>query len=189
MALRLNGSTSGYVELDAPAVAGTTALTLPATAGTVATQAYADTAVANRTFDSSVFVNTSNGYGSTNDKIRRFTNIVRNSGSDITYADSATLGASFTINTTGMYSISFGDQFSSIAWTGLSLNSTQLTSDISTINVANILSTSYTPAANTTAVSTFSGYLTAGDVVRAHTGGTASGNNPQLAMFAIARVG
>jgi hypothetical protein len=29
MALRLNGSTSGYVELDAPAVAGTTALTLP----------------------------------------------------------------------------------------------------------------------------------------------------------------
>lgn len=44
MALRLNGSTSGYVELDAPAVAGITALTLPATAGTVATQAYADTA-------------------------------------------------------------------------------------------------------------------------------------------------
>ena len=44
MALRLNGSTSGYVELDAPAVAGTTALTLPDTSGTVATQAYADTA-------------------------------------------------------------------------------------------------------------------------------------------------
>jgi hypothetical protein len=46
MALRLNGSTSGYVELDAPAVAGTTALTLPATSGTVATQAYVDTAEA-----------------------------------------------------------------------------------------------------------------------------------------------
>ena len=44
MTLRLNGSTSGYVELDAPAVAGTTALTLPDTSGTVATQAYADTA-------------------------------------------------------------------------------------------------------------------------------------------------
>jgi hypothetical protein len=36
MTLRLNGSTSGYVELDAPAVAGTTAITLPATSGTVA---------------------------------------------------------------------------------------------------------------------------------------------------------
>jgi len=46
MALRLNGSTSGYVELDVPAVAGTTALTLPATSGTVATQAYVDTAEA-----------------------------------------------------------------------------------------------------------------------------------------------
>jgi hypothetical protein len=46
MALRLNGSTSGYVELDAPAVAGTTALTLPATSGTVATTAYVDTAEA-----------------------------------------------------------------------------------------------------------------------------------------------
>lgn len=46
MTLRLNGSTSGYVELDAPAVAGTTALALPATSGTVATQAYVDTAEA-----------------------------------------------------------------------------------------------------------------------------------------------
>lgn len=44
MTLRLNGSTSGYVELDAPAVAGTSALTLPASSGTVATTAYADTA-------------------------------------------------------------------------------------------------------------------------------------------------
>jgi hypothetical protein len=36
MTLRLNGSTSGYIEIDAPAVAGTTALTFPATTGTVA---------------------------------------------------------------------------------------------------------------------------------------------------------
>ena len=46
MALRLNGSTSGYVELDAPAVAGTSALTLPASSGTLATTAYVDTAEA-----------------------------------------------------------------------------------------------------------------------------------------------
>jgi hypothetical protein len=36
MTLRLNGSTSGYVELDAPAAAGTTSITLPATSGTLA---------------------------------------------------------------------------------------------------------------------------------------------------------
>ena len=33
MSLRLNGSTSGYVEIDAPAVAGTTSITIPATTG------------------------------------------------------------------------------------------------------------------------------------------------------------
>jgi hypothetical protein len=36
MTIRLNGSTSGYVEIDAPAVAGTGALTLPTGTGTIA---------------------------------------------------------------------------------------------------------------------------------------------------------
>ena len=36
MTLRLNGSTSGYVEIDAPAVAGTSVLTLPTGTGTIA---------------------------------------------------------------------------------------------------------------------------------------------------------
>ena len=35
MTLRLNGSTSGYAEIDAPAVAGTTVLTLPTANGTL----------------------------------------------------------------------------------------------------------------------------------------------------------
>lgn len=37
-AVRVNGSTSGYVELAAPAVAGSVVMTLPATTGTVAVQ-------------------------------------------------------------------------------------------------------------------------------------------------------
>lgn len=39
MPLKLNGSTSGYVIIDAPAVAGTNTLTLPAVTGTVVTTA------------------------------------------------------------------------------------------------------------------------------------------------------
>jgi hypothetical protein len=35
MPLKLNGSTSGYVQLDAPSVAGTTAITVPAISGTL----------------------------------------------------------------------------------------------------------------------------------------------------------
>ena len=54
---------------------------------------------------SMVRLNTSNGYGSTNTVIKRYTNVVTNQGVDITYADSATLGASFTINTAGVYAI------------------------------------------------------------------------------------
>lgn len=37
-AVRVNGSTSGYVELSAPAVAGSVVMTLPATTGTLAVQ-------------------------------------------------------------------------------------------------------------------------------------------------------
>ena len=44
MPVRINGATSGYVELAAPAVAGSVVMTLPATTGTVATTA--DTAAA-----------------------------------------------------------------------------------------------------------------------------------------------
>ena len=38
MPVRINGATSGYVELAAPAVAGSVVMTLPATTGTVAVQ-------------------------------------------------------------------------------------------------------------------------------------------------------
>jgi len=58
---------------------------------------------------SEVTVDTGNGYGSTNTRLRRYSNIRKNIGSDITYADSATLGASFTINTAGIYAITASD--------------------------------------------------------------------------------
>ena len=44
--LKLKGSTSGYVELTAPATAGDNTITLPTTAGTVATEEAATTIAA-----------------------------------------------------------------------------------------------------------------------------------------------
>lgn len=68
------------------------------------------TAVNANTFGSSnVTVTTGNGYGSTNTGVRRFSTIQRQSGIDITYTDSATLGGSFTINTPGVYSMNLCD--------------------------------------------------------------------------------
>jgi hypothetical protein len=82
MTIRLNGSTSGYVEIDAPAVAGTGALTLPTGTGTLATQAYVDTAesdaiaagglvhINTTTFTTSAGVNVNNVFTSTYDNYR-----------------------------------------------------------------------------------------------------------------------
>ena len=135
-----------------------------------------------------VRVNTSNGYGSTNTKIKRFTNIVNNVGTDITYADSATLGGTFTINTNGVYSASYCEQFTASAQVGISINSTQLTTNINNISTADILSAATTSAANNGATAAATFYATATSVVRAHNQGTATGADTATCQFTIARV-
>jgi hypothetical protein len=135
-----------------------------------------------------VRLNTANGYGSTNNKIRRFTNIVNNVGTDITYADSATLGGTFTINTAGVYSVSYNDQLSTQGYVGISLNSTQLTTNIVSITIGDILSVSLTPLLNYSAVTSATFYAVATSVIRAHTGGDSSGINTTQCQFTIARV-
>ena len=137
--------------------------------------------------DSYVRLNTANGYGSNNTMIRRFTNIVNQGGTDITYADSAAFGGSFTINTSGTYSISFSDQFTGTGGVGLSLNTTTATTAIGSVAVAEILAGVNSPAANQSACATFNGFLAAGGVVRAHTGGVASGTQTNFCQFSIAR--
>lgn len=142
------------------------------------------TAVA--TYPSEVRLNTANGYGSTNNKIRRFTNATVNTGSDITYADSAADGASFTINADGLYAISFNDSFSGAGHSGISLNSTQLTTSITGITAADRLSVASASAANESNFSSVTLHLAATDVIRAHTSGVGAGT--VLAGFTIVRV-
>ena len=177
--LVLTGDTSGQVTIAAPAVAGTTTITMPAVSGTMTVLSATQ---------SMVRLNTSNGYGSTNTVIRRFTNTVTNQGSDITYADSATLGATFTINTTGVYAISYTDGGNAANSFGMSLNSTQLTTNISDITAANRLAMSDTAAANYLINISWTGYLDSGSVVRAHTSGIAANSAPARVQFTITRV-
>ena len=133
-----------------------------------------------------VRLNTANGYGSTNTVIRRFTNIVNNVGTDITYADSATLGATFTINAAGVYNVSYTDNFAAGADMGLSINSTQLTTTIANIATGDRLGMS-TQSTNWSITTSATFYAAAAAVVRAHTGGTASAT-AALATLLIARV-
>ena len=126
---------------------------------------------------SKVRVNTHNGYGSTNTVIPRFTTTVEDVGSAITYADSSTDGASFTIEKAGVYSISHthGSRGSAgIGYAGISLNSTELTTAIITITAADRLASdvhSSTVAHSTGAYTknaSWTGWLDKGDVIRPH---------------------
>jgi hypothetical protein len=139
--------------------------------------------------NSSVHLHTLNGYGSSSNKIRRWTSIITNTGSDITYADSASLGATFTINTDGIYSISYADEFNASSWLGLSLNSNQLTTVIYSITDADALIIKNTAAANNVGVVSLVIPLSAADVIRCHTKGDASGAASTQPRFIITRVG
>jgi hypothetical protein len=134
-----------------------------------------------------VRLNTANGYGSTNIAIRRFANIVTNTGSDITYADSATLGATFTINTAGVYAISYTDSFSTTGGMAISLNSAQLTTAPTSITVATRLALAVTSANDLPSTIAVTLPLAANDVIRAH-GITSSGASTDRTGFTITRV-
>lgn len=137
---------------------------------------------------SMVRLNTANGYGSTNTMIRRFTNVVVNQGADITYTDSATLGASFMINASGVYSISYVDSFNNTSNRGISLNSANLTTEIGSVPISEVLSFGVV-SANYGFPCVWTGFLPAGSVIRAHAQAVATGSVPNGTHFTISRVG
>lgn len=160
-------------------------------AGTVVSASFAPTAQLplGNSANSMVRLNTANGYGSTNTVIRRFTTVVTNQGSDITYDDSATLGASFTINTTGVYAITYTSQMGTTnAVIGVSVNSTQLTTSIINISASNRLCNVQTYTGGATTHVSWTGYLPAGAVIRAHDDGNAAtaGAIPQFTIVRVA---
>jgi hypothetical protein len=134
-------------------------------------------------------LHTTNGYGSTNTHIRRFTTAVVNTGSGITYADSSTLGASFTVTEAGIYSFTYSDLFNvNNCYFGLSLNSTQLTTNVVTITAADRLVASGANTAEVVASVSWTGYLAVGDVVRPHADSNVSGTNISRCVFNVQRI-
>lgn len=127
------------------------------------------------------------GQGSVNTKIRYFDTVGRNIGSSITYNHSTSLGDNFTINTTGVYAITYVDVYSAgTAVVGLSLNSAQLSTDITTISAATMLGFSDSQGAGAPGSYSVTLNLTAGDIIRAH-GGILDGNN-NFVQFRITQV-
>lgn len=127
------------------------------------------------------------GHGSTNTRILRATTIDINVGTSITYADSATLGASFTINDDGVYAFTMQCRpGAASAVAGFSLNTTTPTTSISSVSNAERLGFAQSYAVNSSFTVSYIGYFSVGDVVRPHDdGGT---QNSEFQIFAV-RVG
>jgi len=134
--------------------------------------------------DSMIRFHTGNGHGSSSTKIRRFTNYTIDNSvafasasaqtittNAIECIDSSTLGLVCEVLSDGTYHISYTEVSSggSILSAGLSLNSTELTTSIQSINADDRLSTLALIAGNFPGVSKWSGALKKGDKIRPHT--------------------
>lgn len=118
------------------------------------------------------------GYGSTDTKIMRFTNSRENYGNmfsenHTTGYNGDTEGLEITANKTGKYSIIYSFYGVSSSQLGLSLNSSQLTTSIFSINATDRLTAVVSVSADAMFVS-WIGTIDANDVVRMHTDGSTS---------------
>lgn len=138
--------------------------------------------------NSTVYLEGATGHGSTNTKIRIFTTAVEEVGNDITFTQNATDGASFTINTNGVYAVTYRDGKGSGSMAmGVSVNSAELTTNIQSITAANRIDLQNTPGPNAGRLAT-SRYFSAGDVVRPHSDGTGDETSILVVGFRITRL-
>lgn len=165
---------------------GDTCLIRATAANTVEVLMYTPAALAQQSTRSMVRLTTDNGYGSTNTTIRRYSNVVTNQGTDITYADSATLGASFTVNVAGVYSASITGTFTASDNLGLSVNASVLNGNVAALAAAERLAVATTSTTSPMTVS-WTGYLAAGSIVRPHTNAGVS-SNASVGQFTIVRL-
>lgn len=140
------------------------------------------------TINSTIRLHTDNGVGSGSTAIRRFTTTVLNVGTAISFVDSAEFAATFTINEVGLYTISYTFNWDGAQIGGVSLNSSELTTNLTSIATADLLIWSQTGGTNQGASSTWTGVLQVGDIVRAHSSTSdVGGGNPTV--FTIAKIG
>lgn len=139
----------------------------------------------NSALTSFVKVTTANGFGSTRTGVRRFTTVLSQIGSDITYEDSAANGASFTINTNGIYAITYVDSSSEAADYGVSINTA---ANGAPASLADILLEVTSSTANHRDGPSFIQPLVAGSVLRPYSSAANTGSTGK-AWFMIVRIG
>lgn len=142
---------------------------------------------ATQALDSYMIVHTGNGHGSTNTCIRRLSTVESSAGSDITRASTAAAGDSYTINTAGLYFVSFTDYYTAgTAGIAISKNSAQLTTAQGSITASTRIC-SVTQSASYFAQASTVVRLAVNDVLRPHTGGVNDSTSDRV-RFEIRRI-
>lgn len=130
-----------------------------------------------------------NGHGSTNTKIRRFTTLLGSAGTALTYADSASLGATVTVNEAGLYEVYYLDAYSAGASVlGASVNSNELTTNVTSITDAHRIANITTAASGAPLSFTRTIECAVNDVIRPHTNGVVDATTAPTSMFAVRKI-
>lgn len=143
------------------------------------------------TANSEIKVRGDNGFGSVCNKIRRYSTTDINTGSDITYTDSAASGAIFYINTSGIYAISHTDNFNVPENFGITYGNTSAAScatALTAVAASSVLAAATSPAANQSGSPAWVGYIASGTTISAQSNGDPAGSATNLQLFTITRV-
>jgi hypothetical protein len=137
--------------------------------------------------NSVVKVTTGNGHGSTDNKVRRFTN-VSTTGTAITRASSAGNGDTFTINEDGLYSGVYNDTYSAASeQIGITIDDNALTTSVSAQS-SSIVAARGNTGTNAFCTVSFVRRLFVGQIVRCKTQGNADGAS-SATFFELCKIG
>ena len=137
--------------------------------------------------NSQIRVHTINAHGSGNTRIRVWTTAVDNYGDAMTLTGlgDTTDGTSIVINRPCIFISNHVDVFNAALRTGLSLNSSQLSTNISSITTADRLGMADSHANNAPVHMGWAGKLDVGDVLRVHTEAGADGTGTARATWTV----
>lgn len=139
---------------------------------------------------SEIVLTASNGNGSGNTKIVRFTNIRKQIG-DMTLTQSATDGDSVTVNSDGVYSVSLTAlNNSGNGLIGITVNDSAMTTNLSSLTYAQGLRMASNAGSVSNALGfAWTGILSSGDIVRIHDQGTATDwDTTDHTLFSVTKV-
>lgn len=192
---------TGIVSVYAPTIAGSSNRTVgnvfsgaTAAVNTGAQDCYFDVIVSDQTIAvqhetsrDKVVLDTGNGHGATNTKFRNFTNTTT-VGTSLTATLDGTDGAKVVVNKSGNYSVAFTDIHTAAIKLGVSINSSEGTTNIDALTTDSDRVSLEGAGANEAATATAPIiFLEAGDVIRAHTDGVATDTSDKVRLI-VSRV-